>query len=67
MERCWIIQKCTQRWIGTELLYEDFPTPEGLMTRDEMIEVLHRVCEEHQEDEFKGHNLMSVLASQKTQ
>lgn len=63
----WIIQRCTQRWIGTELRYEDFPTPEGLMTRDQMIEVLSRVCEEHQDDEFRGHHVMNVLASQKAQ
>ena len=33
----WVIQRCTQRWVGFQLEYEDFPTPEGLMTRDLML------------------------------
>jgi hypothetical protein len=52
----WIIQRCTQRWVGTELQYEDFPTPEGLMTRTQMLEVLERVGKESNDDEFRGHN-----------
>ena len=56
-EASWIIQRCTQQWRGSELLYEDFPTPEGIMTRGQMVEVLERVCREHPEHEFKGHNL----------
>lgn len=52
----WIIQRCTQRWVGTELQYEDFPTPEGLMTRTQMLEVLERVARENNDDEFRGHN-----------
>ena len=51
----WIIRRCTQRWVGTELQYEDFPTPEGLMTRARMVEVLERVQREHPNDEFCGH------------
>jgi hypothetical protein len=54
--RTWIIQRCTQRWIGSELQYEDYPTPDGLMTRDEMIDVLLRVDEQNPNDEFRGHN-----------
>ena len=26
-ERQWIIQRCMHRWKGTELIYEDRPTP----------------------------------------
>lgn len=54
-ERQWIIQLCTQRWEGTELVYADFPTDEGLMTRDEMLQVLERVSREHPDSEFRGH------------
>lgn len=62
----WIIQRHTQQsrfdptlpgaacWI---LEYEDFPTPEGRMTRAQMIEVLDRVCLENPNDEFRGHRL----------
>jgi hypothetical protein len=59
----WIIQRCTQRWKKPpdvripELLYEDFPTPEGLMTRSQMVEVLDRVGREHPDDEFRGHKV----------
>jgi hypothetical protein len=63
--REWIIQRCTQRstfrpelpgaacW---QLEYEDFPTPEGLMTRDQMMQVLERVGRDNPNDEFRGHN-----------
>ena len=57
----WIIQRCTQRWIGSELQYEDFPTKEGVMTRDLIMQVLERVCRENPEDEFRGHNLIQLL------
>lgn len=59
----WIIQRCTQRWRKPpevripELIYEDFPTPEGLMTRTQMVEVLDRVNREHPNDEFRGHRV----------
>jgi hypothetical protein len=54
--REWIIQRCTQRWQGNDLVYEDFPTPEGLMTREEMVAVLDRVNREYSA-EFRGHRL----------
>lgn len=62
----WIIQRCTQKstyrpelpgaacW---QLEYEDFPVPEGLLTRDQMITVLDRVGRQNQDDEFRGHRL----------
>lgn len=61
----WIIQRCTQKWnvhpelgpAGFELLYENFPTPEGLMTRAQMMEVLERVSREHPDSEFRGHRV----------
>jgi len=55
--RCWIIQRCTQKLAGKELQYEEFPTPEGLMTREQMLEVLKRVEQEHPSDEFRGHRI----------
>lgn len=60
----WIIQRCTQKWIGTDLQYEDFPTAEGLMTRSQIIEVLDRVGREHPEDEFKGHRVFATGGAQ---
>jgi hypothetical protein len=39
----WIIQRCMQQWKKppevriAELIYQDFPTPEGVMTRSEMV------------------------------
>lgn len=55
--REWIIQRCMQCWVGTELQYEDFPTPEGRMTREQMVTVLERVCRQHPDKEFRGHNV----------
>lgn len=53
--RCWLIQRCTQKIVGGQLQYEDFPTPEGLMTRARMLEVLDRVQRQNPQDEFRGH------------
>lgn len=53
----WIIQRCTQRWNGMELIYEDFPTSEGLMTRAKMTHVLDRVNRQNPDSEFKGHRV----------
>jgi hypothetical protein len=54
----WMIQRCTQGWVGSALEYEDFPTPEGTMTRDLMLRVLERVSREHPDDEFRGHRVV---------
>lgn len=62
-DRTWIIQRCTQRVVGSELQYEDFRVPgqfEGLMTRSQMIEVLDRVSRAYPNDEFRGHNTRPV-------
>lgn len=62
----WIIQRHTQRstfrpelpgaacW---ELEYEDWATPEGVMTYGQMLEVLPRVEREHPDEEFRGHRV----------
>lgn len=67
--REWIIQRCTQRWVGTELLYEDWIAgeytepleirpPNDLLTHAEMLEAL-KFCEESWPGhEFRGHNAM---------
>lgn len=63
--REWVIQRCTQKWnrqpelgaAGFELLYENFETSEGLMTRAQMMEVLDRVSREHPDSEFRGHRV----------
>lgn len=55
----WVIQRCTQRWIGFELEYEDLPTPEGIMTRDLMLATLERVSKEYPNDEFRGHRCVA--------
>ena len=67
-ERQWIIQRCTQKWhkcpelgrAGFELLCENFPTPEGLMTRVQMMEVLERVSREHPDSDFRGRRAFFV-------
>jgi hypothetical protein len=56
-EEEWVIQRCTQRWAGFELEYEDFPTREGVMTRDLMLTVLERLYRDHPNDEFRGHKI----------
>jgi hypothetical protein len=67
----WIIQRCTQKSVWHpelpgaacwELLYEDWPTPEGRMTRDEMLVALERVAREYPDDEFRGHRLFTPAA-----
>jgi hypothetical protein len=57
-DKQWTIQRCAQRWVGSDLEYEDFPTPEGQMTRDLMLTVLERVSREHPQDEFRGHRVV---------
>jgi hypothetical protein len=54
----WIIQRCTQRWIGTELQYEDWPGySEHLMTRTEMLAAVEECDREWPQHEFRGHNV----------
>jgi hypothetical protein len=59
--REWIIQRCTQEWIGIELQYQDWgPYGPGTMaplTRDEMIEALDAFQKKWPDDEFRGHNI----------
>jgi hypothetical protein len=55
--REWIIQRCTQRWIGTELQYEDYPVPEDAMTRAQAESVLERVDREDRSSEFRAHRI----------
>lgn len=68
-EREWIIQRCTQRWNGLELVYQDWIGAElldgavrqmpdfGLMTRSEMLRVLDWCATEWPDEEFRGHNV----------
>lgn len=60
-EREWIIQRCTQQWIGTELQYQDWgPFGPGIMapvTKTEMIEALDVFQRRWPDDEFRGHNV----------
>ncbi len=60
-ERCWIIRRCTQRWIGHSLVYEDFPTTAGLMTREDVQRELDRVDREFP-DEFCAHRISKHCA-----
>lgn len=59
--REWIIQRCTQEWIGIELQYQDWgPYGPGTMsplTRNEMIEALDAIQRRWPDDEFRGHNV----------
>ena len=57
--REWIIQRCTQVWVGTDLRYEDWPRyAERLMTRREMLSALQECERQWPEYEFRGHNLV---------
>jgi hypothetical protein len=74
--REWIIQRCTQRWNGSELLYEDWIGAElfdgagrqmgniELMTRPEMIEGLEWCAKRWPDDEFRGHNVANCRCKQ---
>lgn len=57
----WIIQRCTQEWIGTELQYQDWgPHGPGAMipvSKTEMIDVLKAIEKRWPDDEFRGHNI----------
>jgi hypothetical protein len=66
--REWIIQRCTQRWIGTQLRYEDFPASAWqkqswrflpVMTKEEMLKALTYCGQRWPMDEFRGHNVMN--------
>lgn len=55
--REWIVQRCTQQWLGTELVYEDWPGySERLMTRAEMESALSECNRKWFKEEFRGHN-----------
>ncbi len=54
----WIIQRCTQKWVDGDLQYEDFSTPEGILSRSEMLTVLDRVSRANPNDEFRGHRVV---------
>lgn len=66
--REWIIQRCTQRWVGTELQYQDYLgsigpivtacAVEDLMAIDEMMRALD-ICGKSSPDELRGHNVMN--------
>ena len=60
--REWIIRRCTQRWIGTSLIYEDWPIESIVghshaLTREEMIATLDACVERWPDEEFCGHNV----------
>ena len=58
--REWIIQRCTQVWIATELQYDDWPGyAEHLMTRSEMLSALQECEGQWPQYEFRGHNLVN--------
>jgi hypothetical protein len=53
----WIIQRCTQRWRGTELQYEDWPGfCEQRMTNAQMLTALTVCNTRWPDEEFRGHN-----------
>jgi hypothetical protein len=54
--RVWIIQRCTQQWIGTDLKYEDVTSRQNILTRGEMLRALDRIGRRNPNDEFRGHN-----------
>jgi hypothetical protein len=65
--RKWLVQRCLQKWSGSELLYEDWPicwrggTPRlgctEAMTREEMLRALLHCGGAYPEHEFRGHNI----------
>jgi hypothetical protein len=57
----WIIQRCTQQWIGASLQYEDWPGYcEKLLSYDEMIEALKQCDQRWPEHEFRGHSVIDA-------
>ncbi len=55
--RCWIVQRCTQKWVGTEIQYEDWPGYDIPTTHDQMLRELH-LCERlFPQHEFRGHRV----------
>jgi hypothetical protein len=58
----WIIQRCTQQWIGIELQYQDWgPHGPGTMTpvtKSEMQEALDVFQRRWPDHEFRGHNVI---------
>lgn len=59
----WIIRRCTQKWIGAELQYENWPAAafafglKGLLTRSQMMRALELCGQRWPNDEFAGHNV----------
>jgi hypothetical protein len=52
--REWIVQRCTQRWIETELQYEDWPAIQCPVTQTEMLEKVKYWSREYPDDEFRS-------------
>lgn len=65
-KREWIIQRCTQRWIGTELQYEDWPARQEPLTQIEMLDKLAYWNDQRPDDEFRGHNIANCQCGRMT-
>lgn len=61
-KREWIIQRCTQQWIGTDLQYQDWgPYGAGTMipvTKTKMLKSLESFQRRWPDEEFRGHNII---------
>ncbi len=55
--REWVIQRCTQKWIGNHLQYEDYPTAQGVMTRTEAFSALERIDRSDPINEYRAHRV----------
>jgi hypothetical protein len=57
----WIIQRCTQQWVGAELQYQDWgPYGPGTMTpltKSDMLAALEAFQRRWPDEEFRGHNV----------
>jgi hypothetical protein len=55
----WIIQRCTQQWSNSDLLYENWPGYcEQTMFRSDMVQALQECANRWPQHEFRGHNLL---------
>lgn len=64
--RCWIIQRCTQKFTGTTLEYETWTSYDTPMTHTEMLAALE-LCEKlWPEHEFRGHRISPGTSEQGT-
>lgn len=61
MTNDWIIQRCTQRWVGTDLMYEDLSPRHLPYTKEQAIAAMDIIASYFPNDEFRAHRINHIV------